>query len=326
LEGAANDLEQARRLAPERADVWLATAEYAAENQDWPSALAACEQMARLGIESPVAYQVWGDALVAEGQVEEAVASWQQGLSLGGRHQLTLLARLAAAEIALEKLADADSVLVALENHVSRPPEYLSSGDRLHLQSTTWLLRAKWHLARREWSAATPLLRQVALASAIDVHGDAQRRRASESLLILAARETSLERHDMAAEYLERALANEPRNVSLRVSLAQTYAAAGQLPSALKHAEAATQRDAHHADAQLLLAQLRFASQARLPAADRDLTACEQAVNAAQALLPHDFRVALLQNSLPFLSPTRWLSRWKWAGTSNRYAKLARLG
>lgn len=305
LDGAAEDLRQAQELGPANAVVIVAAAEYELQQKNFAEAIRLCQSLPAEQQKAPSVCRLWGDALLGSGDVSAAIAQWRRGLQPPSAIALELQLRLATTGLALNDSVAADEALSYLEDALAQWGS--RQGVRLPPMLTEHVnfLRARWHLLRDDWAAAAPLLRRVALAkTAVKTSNErAAMPTHITACLLLAERETQLERWDVAAAMVQSAVAQDPTNVDLRLMAVQACSQAGQWPLALRHAEFALQRDPQSPRARLAIAQLELSTQARLLPADRDFAACDAALDQALALLPNDPRMILLQALRRLLSP-----------------------
>ncbi|HTN77841.1 MAG TPA: tetratricopeptide repeat protein, partial [Pirellulaceae bacterium] len=241
--GAADDLTHAGKLSPNSPAILLATAEFALQQRQWQTAIDACRTISKQGQPTAVVFRIWGDALVGSGQTTDGVEQWRKGLATQPAFPIDLQLRLATAYISDAQLGDAGELLAALDTDTARPLHGQSNADWSRLRGTVQMLRARWHAQRGEWSLATPLLRGIAHSPVVDKQGRDDLQRHVDAWLLLSDRESKLERFDLAAEHLERAIALLPTNAKLRLAAAQVLVQGGRLNEALKHAEVAALRE-----------------------------------------------------------------------------------
>jgi tetratricopeptide (TPR) repeat protein len=297
LPGAEQDLAKAQELGPHESVVLLAAAESALRKKDYAAAIALCEQLPQADQAAAGVCRLWGDALLGSGQAPAAIARWRQGLQQPSSGALELQLRLATAALALQDSAAADEALSSLESGLTRWRSQYGAQVPQALDEHVSFLRARWHLLNNDWAQAAPLLRRVALAQTVTKAADTSTTLPPhiEAWLLLAERESQLERWDLAASMLQRAITQDPTNVRLRLLAAQACAQASQWSLALRHAEFALQREPNSPEARLAMAQLQLSSQARVPTADRDLAACDAALAQAEEVMPNEPRLILLR-------------------------------
>ena len=214
LPAALATLDQALRLAPQRASLHHNRAVALHRSERHAESLAAHLQAQALGLDAPDAHYNQGNTLQALGRDEEAKAAYRRALQRAPQHELALydLARL---RWALGE-PDFSAELEAAERAV--PSSALACGIRAQLQLK----------AGRAQDSATAYERAATLTPQASGYWDGL----GQSLSLLG-------QHAQAWTAHERALQLSPQDVNVRCNAAHSLLAAGRAQEAAVQAEAA---------------------------------------------------------------------------------------
>jgi tetratricopeptide (TPR) repeat protein len=213
LADAEKDLVEAQRLAPDEADLFLASAEFAQARQDF----AKVREYLRLGCEKHPKdvrmYRFLAAAELEDGKLDEAAACLRRGLdNIPKNRELQWeLANVLAQQNKTEEAGE-----LAEQLRKEQLPQVLLD-----------YLQARLLLNKKEWLSAAHLLERTYPLLAAD------RRLTEQAGLLLAFCYERLGDADRANAAYSRALAVNDRSALIRAGLARTLALAGQLSQAI---------------------------------------------------------------------------------------------
>lgn len=320
-QGAAADIEQALRLAPENVEVLLAAAGAARQEshrlqQMDPGSEQSVEQlkrardhyqkcldvvgedrdqlMARLGL---------GEVLLALGDRSAAIELWEEGLA---RHRsqpfaVEFLTRLAAIRLDDGDLEQAKQTLEEVETAIQNLPHYVSRDAVLALELDHDLRRGMLHMKRGEPRLAIPWLQHVLLRQE-QIGGKSEH--SVRALLMLGAAFAAQSDWTQSAEAYDRAGLQEPNLAVAHAAASTSWLAANAIDVAIERAEQAVRAEETAPSGPtcrswFALASAIFRQQLLLPPADRVWSRLDQALlttqqHADDGTLPNPWRVDLL--------------------------------
>jgi tetratricopeptide (TPR) repeat protein len=266
LRGAEQDLSEARRLAPEEADVLLLSAEVARDRSD----LGAARGHLRLGCakhsKDPRMYLALAALELQDGKPEQAAACLDQGLKQIPR-QPELLWELANVLIRAGKGEEAAAVIERLHREPFPPPllEYL---------------RARLRMGEKKWLEAAGILERTYPLLAADP------RAAQQAGLCQAQCYERLGDADRAYAAYLRVVGLNPRSDPARLGAGRVLAAMGQIPGAVAQYRQVVKQPGAPAAALTEMAELLIALNSGLPADQAEWEEAEEVLRRAEALAP----------------------------------------
>jgi tetratricopeptide (TPR) repeat protein len=238
LQAAEQDLDMARRLAPDDPVVLLTGGEVARARRDFDKAraylLRSCEKHPR----DVRAFRLLAAVEIEDGKADQAVTCLEQGLERVPGHS-DLLWDLADALLQAGKITQAGEVAERLRQ-VHFPAAMLD-----YLQGRIHMARQEWLRAARLLEGAYPLL-------------TADESLAEQAGLALGGCYERLGDSDRALAAYNRVAALAPRSPAPRVGLARVYANLGQIPEALDQYDRLMRLPNAPASARLEIARLRI--------------------------------------------------------------------
>ncbi|HTU19783.1 MAG TPA: tetratricopeptide repeat protein [Gemmataceae bacterium] len=213
LAEAEKDLAEARRLAPEEADLYLASAEFAHARQDFAKVREYLRQGCDKHPKDARMYRFLAGTELEDGMTDEAAACLRRGLEHVPDDR-SLQWELANVLVQQNKNDEADKLAEQLrKEHV--PPNLLD------------YLQARLLLNKNEWLSSARLIERTY------PHLSADRRLAEQAGLQLAFCYERLGDADRANAAYSRALAVNDLSAAARVGVARTLALTGQLSQAI---------------------------------------------------------------------------------------------
>jgi len=242
---------------------------------------------------SVAAYAGLGEVYSAQGEREEAIEIWQQGLDRLGILDVTLNTHLAGGLIAMGRFAEAEQALRRLDDGKSRLEARLNENARLKWDRARDLLQAELLLRTGKPLAAISLARPVT-SSGLSEAGERLR-----AWLLLGDGFSVLGHWDQAASAYQGAVGLDPKLDTMRVAAATAWLKADQPQKAIGQLEQVLAR-ANSLQIQLQLARALLAYQVTLPPSRRDWGPFDRALsNVANAdyrnVLSEPWRVELLE-------------------------------
>lgn len=281
---AADNLRRALELAPTDPLVLLTAGEDAVQRKDTEQAKRFYRDLIAIAPQNPSGYQRLIRVHVSEGHREQALEVAQQGRSYVGLDHAELNCELADLLIAAERLDEANQVLERMEAALA------TSASMTPARQAMLVLRGAWYLKQQQAARAIPLLKRVALQADRSA-GEMPLR----ALHLLAQAYGQRGQWDLAATTFERLIKLRPQSFEVLAGAAEAWCAAGRLEPALQLCQQARQLEP--ADPRLLRldALLQLQQQSALPPAQRDWSAFEQAIMAAETADPEAWEPVLLK-------------------------------
>ena len=284
LAGADDDLQRALKNDPkaENQSVRWTAALRAEEAADWPSAEQYYRDVVRLAPENRRGYLGLGTAQSEQGKLDEALETWHRGLSKIGGGDLTLLTRIAGAEIARRRWKAADKTL----ENIERQARDAFGREQSAAWAALYSLRAEMQIAREEFAQAMPLLNKAIVLH--QTHGETAARFAADASLYgkLALCQGKLGQWDQAGVNYQKAADLQPSEASLRLSAAAAWAMTGRFDAAASQYELALARGDAPASAWVSYVGLVFRQQ--LAAPEPDWAEFDRILSEAQSALAAD--------------------------------------
>lgn len=275
LPGGRADLEAALRHDPNSLAALLAAAQHAQQQADrhHPQAV---DETSKLHLEqaevhyrriieqvdpaSEAAYAGLGDVYHAQQRIDQAIATWQQGLEKAHSQSIALNARLTETLIHKGRLKEAERRMRDLMAAAEQQYRQLSQDARIKLANTVDSLKAGLMLARDEPREAVVLLEKVTSSWAETRDADSK----YQVWVMLGQACAALARWDQAARVYQHAAHLRPRAVEPLLLAANAWRAGGQLRHATSdYQRALAVRESPDAWLALAEAQLRW-QQSRL--------------------------------------------------------------
>ncbi|MGQ9576760.1 MAG: tetratricopeptide repeat protein [Thermoguttaceae bacterium] len=310
LPGAADDLQAAMACGKDKPAVWLAAAEHsraealraqqAGDREAFQKHLEEASQRYRKLIElspaSEVGHRELGELLLAGGQVDEAIKTWQEGLLKANSQSFWLNSLLAEAFLARGQLDLAEKHRAAIDQALSQLGPQLESRDRLQWTQASDFLKARLHLAKGEAAHAVPLLKRIAGGQR---GTPAEFARCVQAHLLLGDTYAAWNQWDRAAAAYDQAALLDPRMTGARLRAGAAWENAGRFDQAIAHFQRAVAVDPSAAN-WLALAGALFQRELRLPRSSRDWRPVSEALAAAKnpkdkKPLADPWRAALLE-------------------------------
>jgi tetratricopeptide (TPR) repeat protein len=313
--GAADDLKQALERGPKELNVLLTAAGHARREKG--SISEAPETLYRRAMEvAPAdekAYIGLGDLYAGQAKLDQAIATWRQGLEKANRDSVDLNLRLADALITrgrLDEVAeDSNSLNEGTEEKrsSSRPLDTLRrvrselvprlpQANRLALERAVDLVEGRWLVAKGLHAQAIPFLQRVRATEGVT---PAETSQISAAHTLLGTAYMALAQEDQAALAYQAAATLQPSSVGMQLQAAAAWMAARQTDQAIRSYEQALKIEEDVAT-RLLLAQARFQQQASLPENERNWQPFQAALDEIKrqsGQLAEPWRVKLLEAS-----------------------------
>jgi tetratricopeptide (TPR) repeat protein len=215
-----------------------------------------------------------GRALYLEGKPDEAIAVWKEGQTKFGDEEVTFLGVLADSYLELNRLAEAQETLAAIDQRIAALTPRLSSKGLAALSAPQELRRATLAFRQKDYASALSLLQRVASRSAADT---LNRDAAVEALVMLGQVYLSQGLWREAATSFDEACNRQPALPQVRLAASQAWLDAGRASLAVERAEQSLSlRDSTEGWLSLSAALLR--EQSSRPASARDWTRFEFAL------------------------------------------------
>lgn len=282
LADADADLDQAQSLAAEDLEVILAAGKRALERREWAQAEEFLARAIQTAPGERRGYLLRGEAQWQAGNRDQALATWRAGLVELGPNDYLLNLRLTEALIATGNLADADRTIQLLAGLLPKLTFRLSDTDRWEMEAAVALLRAQWHLARGEATAAADLVRQALDAQRVTAGQTAGMTTRIRLLASLANCFTELREPDAAGRIWDDVIALEPDQPRHHYLAGRAWEAAGQWQRAIAAYNQATRLAPPVGDAWCGLARVELRRQRETPAESRDWRSVEAALAEAR--------------------------------------------
>ena len=308
LPNAAEDLQSALGLGPNRLEVLLAAADDSrreaarVEGSDgWRAARKLCarelydracscyETAKRIAPVDERVYAGLGETQQARGQVTEAIQTLQQGLQNANPHSLRLndllanafLARgqLREADLREADLREADKLAQSLQKAVGQLDPRVPPQFRATLSNEAELIRAKVHHAKGELPEAVALLTSVSRGQRDTPFG---LRQCVPAWMLLGNTYAGLRQWELAAGAYEQAAALKPPTTEPRMRAGVAWANAGRLDSAATQFGLAVARDGSAA---------AYRALGMVLGAEGRPKEAESALRKAKELAPDDVRI-----------------------------------
>lgn len=276
--GAAEDIQKARELAPEDADVYLVSAQLLRQDGQPEQAVHLLERALKKHPKDIRLYQVLARLLMETHQADKAVSCLRSGLeALPGQPGLLW----ALAERLIESRLDVEaSDLIARMGRAGFRPARLD------------YLRGRLHMTKGQWSEATNLLlrRRPHLTSSPDLLKQVE--------LNLAQCHAALGDSEQQMAAYRRAIALDSRWLPPRLGLGAALAKLGRLEEAISEYQQATALPGAPASAWLSLARLQLENTVRQPAPQQDWQTVERPLQRAKEQLPDSPQVPVVEAQL----------------------------
>ena len=292
------DVRRALELAPDEREVIRVGAEAAQRQGDLDTAV---ERFAQLTQRDPRGFRGYlglGESLRQQGQLDDALTAWRNGLSQATSGRLSLRVRLIEGLIEADQLAAAEEQLGELDTAIRYLATKQGESQRDWVVASRDLLSARLHLARDEYPQAVPLLRRVATTAKASQSDVPEAAPAYQAWLLTGHALLESQQWEEAAKSFERALQMVPRSMTARLWAARAWFAVGRDDQALVLCEQAAARNDAPESVWLMLAQLHLRTQMRLPHAQRDWQRLEQVLQRAGAALPDSWELPLIRAKL----------------------------
>jgi|GEM_PF-4736851 len=273
--GAAADLAQALRLAPDDVTVLLAAAEEAERTDQLAEAQQHYQRVIEAAPDDDRGYLGAGGCLLGGHQPVQAIAVWQRGLARVQAGGTTLKLRIAETQVALGQLESARQMLDEVRAELASRAGQL---ERDAAPAVTELIEARWLLARGQRLPAIDRLKQLVLGTS-SAAGDALERSVrQQALRLLAETYAQLHQWDAAAAACDQASAERPDSAEALQAAGRAWARAGDLERAVQRCQQVLALPDAPAEARLELAQLQLELQLRRPPNQRTWGAAERAL------------------------------------------------
>lgn len=280
LPGAASDVADARRLAPESPEVLIMVAESALQGRQIDEARSALEKARTLAPKDERVYRVQAAAEMQAGRPSAAVETLTRGIeALGGPDSPKSMELRWLRAGALVQAGKADEARAELGDFRRRGNVAPAPLDYLEGQILAGLKR---------WDDAVRVLERVR-AQAILAPNQSGLVTLADALLTRCYE--GMGRFDRQLEAARRALSNDPDSTSARLAEASALAALGRIDEAL---DAYRRLAADEPTASAEAARLSVLRDARRPASERDPDAVDRAVAEAASALPDSVDAAIL--------------------------------
>jgi cellulose synthase operon protein C len=276
LRAAEQDLEEARHLAPDEAEVLLGGGELALNRRDFPRARDYLKRGCEKHPKDARMCQLLATVEVQDRKFDQAVACLKEGLERLPNHA-TLRWELADALIRAGKTEEAKDVVDALRKD-RFPPVMLD------------FMQARIHIVQKEWRTAARLLEDAYPLLTED------RALAEQVGLLLGQCYDMLGDLDRAQAAYYRVVALAPRSVPARLGLARVFVTLGQIPEALDQYEQITRLPDAPDNTWTEIARLRILR--NLQRDTPDWTEVDAALTRAEGALPSTAVVILRAESL----------------------------
>lgn len=294
IPGADDDLEQARRLAPQDPDVLLAS--LVAAQSDRTQAKAYGDELLVAAPDDRRTYLALAAVHAQENDLAQATEVLRKGLRRIGKDDLELNRALLRTLLTVGDVTDARATIDRLEPVFRRIGPMLAAPDRRRIDEELKVADAQLLSLEGKPLAALPVLKRMAanvtdLSDAAESQAERERR---WRLLAMAYARAGL--RDLAAAACEELIALNPRSAEYRALAAAEWRASGDLQRAEENYKGAIAAEASLWEAWLGLAEVRMDQQLRRPPGEaRDWSGVDAAFKRAQAGLGEVPAVMMLE-------------------------------
>lgn len=287
-----NAQREARKAGAEQGPASKASRAYQEARQHYEHAIrvASSDERGYLGL---------GRVYALQNKFDLAIQSWDEGLQNCRKDSILLNSQLAEALIVQGKMDRAGQVLDVLDAATAAYRKQTGPASGSLLGASPDLLRARWLVKKGDYRTAATLLSRVATGPRNAPSGTADAEEAWKAeanqiyhaWILLGGTYAASGQWDQAASAYEQAESLEPQlNPPFRSAQPYSLAASAWMSAdrpemAASHYERAAAIDGR-AESWLLLATARFHTQARLPKAQRNWDATDQAMARAKAQDP----------------------------------------
>lgn len=285
LAGADHDLDRALELDATKDDteIRLAAAQRALDTGKLPLARQYFEEAIDSSPKDRRGYLGKGQTYNLEGNAQQALECWREGLAKVSARDIWLNMRVAEALIQIKQLDEAKRVLDQLEPQLWTATATALPRIRLEVQGNLNALRAEWAIASKDYIAAVSYLHRV-LESLPAAHVSSQDdSRRAQILLRVGGSYAAMQYWDQAAVALQQAAELQEKNAAIRVSAADAWMAAGRLELAISNYDDALRNSDVPVAARVSYAQALFQQQIASPVERRNWQAFQRALQNAQS-------------------------------------------
>ncbi len=242
--GAEADIQQAVKLAPDDLEVLLA----AGENSLVQAAQKSRHEDARVSQQAPELFKEavgyfesaikikekderghlgLGQAYRIQGDADQAITAWREGLSIVGQDNIELNVRVANALIVQRRLDEVEEVLEILDAAIESLAPRLTRHGRNLAQNAVVSLQAKWQYAQGNYRKAVASLKEVMLFLESQEQTDRIKSELFTTSMLLASSYKALEQWDEAARAATEAVRLRPESSQAKMELAAAVSHTG---------------------------------------------------------------------------------------------------
>ncbi len=281
LPGGEDDLGAALKHGPENLSVLLTAAAHArieAERlrgapgspdkvrESLEKARAYYQRAIDVAPSAELAYLGLGDVYLAEGNVDQAISKWRDGLEESSEESIDLNARLADVFITQGRVVDAEGHLKVLDQTAQKLALNLPRSVRMSLERSNNLLRGRWWVRQGKYREAVRFLERVTTGGEGSAAEVAQ---TFQAWWLLGGCHAALNQWYQAATAYEEAARLQPKTPQPHLAAARAWATVGLPDKAVRCYEQALALE-EDPETCLALARARFQRQARLPKKDQN--------------------------------------------------------
>ncbi len=295
LPGASEDLLRAMAADPEGTEVILTAANDARRRGAFQDAEQLFRRVVQRTPNDVRGYIGLGDALWFLDKGEAAIEIWEQAIEVVDAGQLSLLVRVADAQIQLDQRSQARITINRIGGYINRLVADGRETQRAWAVESKELLQAKLKIAEGEFDEAISMLRRITTTATTVPGMSAENSTTYQAWLLLGRTYARLQRWEDAANSYERSMAVWPRSNEARLWAARAWNRIGRRDRAIMLCEQATEQPHASETIWIMLCELQMRDQLSRPAAERDWVKLRKTMQTAREAMPQSWEIQLLQ-------------------------------
>lgn len=294
LASAQEDLEAARKIAPERIDVLLLSADSNLQSGDKArqrEAEVELQNAIKIAPTNPLGYLSLARFYATVGRKAEAIETLQQGRARLTEPSADVLYSLAQLQLEAGNMKDAAATASEFTGLVNKLSPQLSTASRIQVENMRRSLDSKIAYANKDFATATRDAEAIIVAG--EKAGDAvDSNELLDAYAMLATMMSQANRPEQAAAQWVALSDRSPGHRDAAMKAALALLAIGRSNDAISHIERYRKLPNASPEADLILVQLRLQEQLSRPVNMRDWTAFKDATKSAESKLANRWELA----------------------------------